>query len=56
MAEEVRGILRAAVEAETPNEVGLGTCIVALFAGIGLRDDEKIPELRGHVPKSAMFD
>ncbi len=42
--------------AATPREAGLGTRIAALFAGIGLLDDEEIPELRGYAPKPATFD
>ena len=56
MEEEVRAILRAAVNAETVRKTGLGRCIAARFAGIGLRDGEEIPELRGYAPKPATFD
>jgi len=56
MEEEVRAILRAAVNAESVRKTGLGTRIAARFAGIGLRDDEEIPELRGYAPKPATFD
>jgi plasmid stability protein len=43
--EEVRDILRNAVNDERGSRPGLGTEIAALFAGIGL--DEEIPEQRG---------
>ena len=56
MEEEVRAILRAAVNSETAKQAGLGTRIAARFAGIGLRDGEDIPELRGYAPKPATFD
>ncbi len=56
MEEEVRAILRAAVNTEAAKQAGLGTRIAARFAGIGLRDGEDIPELRGYVPKPATFD
>jgi len=56
MEQEVRAILREAVNAESPRKTGLGTRITARFAGIGLRDDEEIPELRGYAPKPATFD
>jgi plasmid stability protein len=56
MEEEVRTILRAAVNEEAVRKPRLGTRITARFAGIGLRDDEEIPELRGYAPKPATFD
>jgi len=56
MEEEVRAILRAAVNAEAVRKTGLGTRIAARFASIGLRDEEAIPELRGYAPKPATFD
>ncbi|HVC61032.1 MAG TPA: plasmid stabilization protein [Acetobacteraceae bacterium] len=56
MEEEVRAIVRAAVNAETVRKAGPGTRIAAHFAGIGLRDDEEIPELRGFAPNPATFD
>jgi plasmid stability protein len=56
MEEEVRAILRAAANAEPVRKAGLGTRIAARFAGIGLRDDEELPELRGYAPKPATFD
>jgi plasmid stability protein len=52
MEEEVRAILRAAVDAEALRQPGPGTHI----AGIGLRDNEEIPELRGFAAKPAAFD
>jgi antitoxin FitA len=53
---EVRAILRAAVQQGPRPEGGLGTEIAALFKGIGLRDNEEIPELRGHPAMPAKFD
>ncbi len=48
MEEEVRAILRQAVEAQR-HKAGLGTRMAARFAKSGLRDDETIPELRGEI-------
>jgi plasmid stability protein len=45
--EEVRDILRNAVKHEGESQLGLGSRIAALFAGIGLREGEEIPEQRG---------
>ena len=56
MEEEVRAILRDAVKEEMRPTGGLGTEISALFRGIGLRQDEELPELRGHTIKPARFD
>lgn len=47
MEAELRDILRAAA-ADDEKTMGLGTEIVALFEGIGLRPDEELPEVRGH--------
>ena len=54
MEEEIRDILRAAVNKEDVPAGGLGTEISALFAKVGL--DSDIPELRGHEIKPASFD
>jgi len=56
MEEEVRTILRLAVAPPDPPSGGLGTEIAALFKGIGLRDGEEIPELRGHTMQPCNFD
>jgi antitoxin FitA len=53
MEEEVREILRSAVQEEEEPAGGLGTEIAALFAKAGLRSD--IPELRGYAIKPATF-
>ena len=53
MEEEVRDILRSAVNEEDLPVDGLGTEIAALFAKVGL--DSDIPELRGHEVKPASF-
>jgi antitoxin FitA len=45
--EEVRDILRNAVNEDTGKQAGLGTRIAALFEGIGLKEGEDIPEQRG---------
>jgi len=54
MEEEVRDILRAAVNEEEAAGTGLGTEIAALFAGGGL--DFELPELRGHRLRPATFE
>jgi plasmid stability protein len=54
MEEEVREILRNAVNAQDVAVGGLGTEIASLFASVGL--DQEIPELRGHETKPASFD
>ena len=54
MEEEVRDILRNAVNVENVPEGGLGTEISALFTKVGLKAD--IPELRGHKIDPADFD
>jgi antitoxin FitA len=53
MEEEVRDILRNAVNQETPSG-GLGTEISMLFSKTGI--DSDIPELRGHDVRPASFD
>ncbi len=53
MEEEVRDILRDAVNGEDVPAGGLGTEISALFAKVGL--DSDIPELRGHEIKPPSF-
>jgi len=55
MEEEVRAILRQAVDAERL-KTGLGTRIAARFARNGLRDGEFIRELRGQIMKPVLFD
>ena len=54
MEEEVREILRNAVNEEDLPAGGLGSEIAALFAKAGLAFD--IPELRGHKIKPATFE
>lgn len=54
MEEEVREILRNAVNDPKASPGGLGTRIAALFKGKGL--DFDIPELRGYPVKPATFD
>ena len=54
MEEEVRDILRNAVNEQDVPAGGLGTEISALFAKTGL--DFDIPELRGHEIKPASFE
>jgi antitoxin FitA len=56
MEEEVRAILRDAVKEEARLKGGLGTRIAARFAGIGLREGEEIPELRGYAIEPPTFD
>jgi len=47
MEAEVRDILRDAVNRGRKPKSGLGSDIARLFAGIGLKPDEEIRELRG---------
>jgi antitoxin FitA len=47
MEAEVRDILRDAAKREQTPERGLGTEIAALFTGIGIKEDERVHELRG---------
>jgi len=54
MEEEVRDILRNAVNEQDVAVGGLGTEIASLFSSVGL--DEEIPELRGYGTKPASFD
>jgi plasmid stability protein len=54
MEEEVRDILRNAVNEQDAAAGGLGTEIASLFAKVGLEED--IPELRGYRTKPARFD
>ena len=56
MEEEAREILRNALREEESPKRGLGSEIVALFSGhgIGLKEGEEIPEIRGmrmQIPK-----
>jgi antitoxin FitA len=55
MEEEVREILRAAVDRDEPgpSAPGLGTRIAERFAGLGLADE--LPELCGAVAVPAVF-
>ncbi len=54
MEEEVREILRSAVNQDEEPAGGLGTEIAALFAKAGLVSD--IPELRGRTIKPVTFE
>jgi len=45
MEEEVRQILRRAVNSKAPARTKLGSCIAARFEGVGL--SEPLPELHG---------
>ena len=56
MEEEAREILRNALKEEEAPRSGLGSEMVALFSGqgIGLKEGEEIPEIRGmrmQIPK-----
>lgn len=53
MEEEVRDILRNAVNEQDAAVGGLGTEIASLFAKVGLEED--IPELRGYKIEPASF-
>ena len=52
MEAEARDILRDALKDDDQPVGGLGSEIVALFKGIGLRDGEEIKELRGFTIKN----
>jgi plasmid stability protein len=52
--EEVRDILCNAVKEDSGPQLGLGSQIAALFAGLGLQ--EEIPEQRSQQPCLADFD
>lgn len=54
MEEEVREILRNAVNEQDAPVGGLGTEIASLFANVGL--EEEIPELHGFAIKPVSFD
>jgi len=54
MEEEVRDILRNAVNERDVPSVGLGTQIASLFRGKGLNFE--VEELRGHPVRPASFD
>ena len=54
MEEEVRDILRSALNKDEAPARRLGTEIAALFRGIGL--DREIPELRGQLVEPAKFE
>jgi plasmid stability protein len=54
--EEARDILRNAVKDEGGTKTPFGSRVVARFAGIGLTEDEDIPELRGEAPRPADFE
>ena len=54
LEEEVRRILRAAVQDEIPCREGLGSRIAARFAPVGLT--ENLPELHGHLVRPADFE
>lgn len=54
MEEEVRRILRRAVQEPVASEEGLGSRIAARFAEVGL--DEPLPELRGQSVRPVRFD
>jgi hypothetical protein len=54
MEEEVRDILRNAVNEQDVAVGGLGTEIASLFSSVGL--DQDIPELLGYETKPASFD
>jgi plasmid stability protein len=54
MEEEVRDILRVAVNKDETSARGLGTEIAGLFTKAGL--DSDLPELRGHKLKPPSFE
>ena len=54
--EEVRSILRDAVNQEGHGAEGFGTRFASYFKGIGLREGEEIHEWRGFPVRPADFD
>ena len=56
MEEEAREILRNALREEEVPAGGLGTEIANMFRGIGLKEGEEIPELRGFRIKVPEFE
>jgi plasmid stability protein len=56
MEEEAREILRDALHEEEAQAGGLGTEIANMFRGVGLKDGEEIPELRGYRIKAPEFE
>lgn len=54
MEEEVRQILRQAVQGTDDHPARLGSRIAARFAGLGLTED--LPELHGQAPRPADLD
>ena len=54
MEEEVREILRNAVNEPEPPKVGLGTEIASLFKGTGIKFEVK--EMRGYPVRPVSFD
>ena len=54
MEEEVRTILRNAVQGDDRPAAPLGTRVANRFKGLGL--DQEIPELRGEAAQAAAFE
>jgi len=56
MEEEVREILRDATKEGSRERKGFGTEVSKLFRGIGLKEGEELPELRGFSIKAPDFE
>jgi antitoxin FitA len=56
MEEEAREILRNALREDGVPAGGLGTEIANMFRGVGLKEGEDIPELRGYQIKAPVFE
>lgn len=54
--EFVRDVLRSIALRTSEDEIPLGTRLVNLFRGIGLRDGETIPEMKGERVRVPDFD
>ena len=56
MEEEAREILRNGLRVEEAPAAGLGTEIANMFRGVGLKEGEDIPEIRGYRIEVPKFD
>ena len=56
MEAEARDILRNALREDKAPSGGLGTEIANMFRGVGLKEGEEIPELRGYTMEVPDFE
>lgn len=56
MEEEVREILREATKDDSSQRKGFGSEVSKLFRGIGLKEGEEFPELRGFSIRPVDFE